>query len=486
MNVTFKTAYRVNLFFYTVEAIIVSVVGLYRGNINPLFILGLVVYVAVTTVLFVKTANSPKLNVVSYGITQRLAFLVCDAFLSIIFDSAQVFIYAVCFGTILNFMFVNNKLAKFQLWGSASTLAFVWVMIILFVRSEQTMLEFGFGTAVVVVMNWIVMTITVNINYQERQNKEQEQSLDDLLRVVEVKCDDARHATRAKTRFLATMSHEIRTPINAIIGMNEMILRESSEMEICGYASETKNAAEALLSIINDILDITKIEFGNVTVLPVEYETSKLITDVYNMIKFKAEEKGLEFVTVVDENLPSVMVGDDIRVKQILTNLLNNAVKYTHNGRVILEIKYLTDGDIFFAVRDTGIGIKEEDIQKLFVMFNRAEEEKNRNIEGTGLGLPIVANLLKIFGSTLRVESTYGEGSEFSFVLSQEIVDPKPVGEIDFTSIRNFERKSYTSKFVAPEAQVLVVDDNEMNRKVFKNLLKGTKINITEADSGRQ
>lgn len=481
-----KTAYRVNLFFYVFEALIIFFVGLFRGNINFLLLLSLLVYTVITVPVLMFAFNKAKISTFKYGVLQRLLFLVIDVYLMIVFDSAQVFIYALSFASVLNFMFMDNKLARFQLWYTFGVLIFSIVMIVIFIRSEQTILEFSFGSMALIVLNWIIMTITTNINYQTRQNKEQEQSLDDLLRVVEVKCDDARHATRAKTRFLATMSHEIRTPINAIIGMNEMILRESSEMEICGYASETKIAAEALLTIINDILDITKIEFGGVTVIPVEYETSKLITDVYNMIKFKAEEKGLEFVTIIDENLPSVMVGDDIRIKQILTNLLNNAVKYTHSGKVILEIKYLTDGDIFFAVRDTGIGIKKEDINKLFVMFNRAEEEKHRSIEGTGLGLPITASILKVFGSSLRVESTYGEGSEFSFVLSQEIVEPKPIGEIDFTVVRTFERKSYNSQFIAPDAHVLVVDDNEMNRKVFKNLLKGTKINIDEADSGKQ
>lgn len=485
MSPQIKSAYRANLLFYIGEALIVTIVGLCRGNLPPLFAFILMAYTIVTALLFSHAIKKPNTNIVCYGVLQRWAFLVVDAFLSVIFDSAQVFIYAMCLAAILNFMFMNNKLAKYQLWSTFVALIFVWAMIIFFVRSEQTMIEFGFGTVVIMVLNWIIMTITVNINYQNRKNKEQEQSLDDLLRVVEVKCDEARHATRTKTRFLATMSHEIRTPINAIIGMNEMILRESSEMEICGYASETKMAAEALLSIINDILDITKIEFGNISIIPVEYEMGKLISDVYNLIKMKAEEKGLEFVTIIDESLPSIVIGDDIRLKQILTNLLSNAVKYTHSGKIILEIKYLTDGDIFFAVRDTGVGIKEEDLNKLFIMFNRAEEEKHRNIEGTGLGLPITDSILKVLGSTLRVESTYGEGSEFSFLLNQEVVDSKPVGEIDL-KVREVKRETYNSQFIAPDAQVLVVDDNDMNRKVFKNLLKGTKINITEADSGRQ
>ena len=281
------------------------------------------------------------------------------------------------------------------------------------------------------------------------------------------------------------MSHEIRTPINSIMGMNEMIIRESNETEMRKYAKETLIAAESLLGIINDILDITKIEAGKTSLTSVEYRLKPFINDIYNLIRFKAESKKLKFEIITDENLPSALIGDDIRLKQIVMNLLSNAVKYTHKGTVTLMIHNVEDGKIRFCVKDTGIGIKEEDIERIFEAFARFEEKKNRSIEGTGLGLNITAGLLKLFDSELEVKSEYGKGSEFAFELKQEIADKKPLGKIDLKE-RNYEDEKYNAVFTAPDSRVLIVDDNEMNRKVFTYLLKATKIKVDEASSGME
>ncbi len=224
----------------------------------------------------------------------------------------------------------------------------------------------------------------------------------------------------AKTNFLANMSHEIRTPITAVLGMNELIMRESREPEIKQYAKNVEGAAKSLLSIINDILDISKIEAGKLTVLTVEYYVSSVLQDVINMITFKANVKDLEFKVFVDERIPAKLLGDDVRLRQILVNLLNNAVKYTQKGSVTLEVTKLPceeeqEAKIRFVVKDTGIGIKEEDMQKLCAPFERIEEKRNRNIEGTGLGMSITKQLLELLHSKLEVHSVYGEGSEFAF-----------------------------------------------------------------------
>lgn len=244
-----------------------------------------------------------------------------------------------------------------------------------------------------------------------------------LVKLLEKETRRADVANQAKTNFLANMSHEIRTPINAVLGMNEMILRESKEHNIKEYAMDVQGAAKSLLSIINDILDITKIEAGKLTIIPSEYAFSNMIHDVTNMISFKARAKELAFKVMIDENIPSVLRGDDIRIRQILVNLLNNAVKYTHEGEITLEAVLLpceqqNIAHISFAVKDTGIGIKEEDIQKLSIPFERIEEKRNRNIEGTGLGMNITMQLLALLDSKLSIKSEYGVGSEFSFVLS--------------------------------------------------------------------
>lgn len=312
-----------------------------------------------------------------------------------------------------------------------------------------------------------------------------------LVELLEKETKRADVANQAKTNFLANMSHEIRTPINAVLGMNEMILRESSETTVKEYAMDVQGAARSLLSIINDILDITKIEAGKLTIIPVEYAFSSMIYDVTNMIAFKARTKELTFEIDIDERIPSRLIGDDIRIRQILVNLLNNAVKYTHQGTVTLAVKLLPgDSDnvakIGFSVQDTGIGIKEEDIRKLYIPFERIEEKRNRNIEGTGLGMNITMQLLALLDSKLEVESEYGKGSTFSFVLNQEIVNPEPIGNLgEQIAAERTELEHYIA-YEAPDAKVLVVDDNEMNRKVFRGLLKETLIQVTEAESGKE
>lgn len=297
-------------------------------------------------------------------------------------------------------------------------------------------------------------------------------------------------ANKAKTSFLANMSHEIRTPINAVLGINEMILRESQEKEIKEYAKDVEGAAKSLLSIINDILDITKIEAGKLTIISAEYDFSSMIRDVINMISFKAKVKELEFNIIIDETIPAKLIGDDIRLRQILVNILNNAVKYTPQGSITLEIQSLPTEEenmalLLFKVKDTGIGIKEEDLQKLCTPFERIEEKRNRNIEGTGLGMSITKQLLTLLHSQLNVSSVYGEGSEFSFQLHQEKADAASIGKLD-TRMETYDNSyEYHPTYEAPSAKVLLIDDNEMNRKVFVNLLKATKIQIDQADSGK-
>ena len=238
---------------------------------------------------------------------------------------------------------------------------------------------------------------------------------------------EADAANKAKSNFLSNMSHEIRTPINAILGMNEMILREAIAPNILEYAENIRTAGNTLLGIVNDVLDFSKIEAGKMEIIPVEYALSSLLNDLVNMIQKRAENKGLTFYINADENLPSELFGDEIRIKQVVTNILTNAVKYTEKGSVTLTVTFTVIGEnkikIFFGVNDTGIGIKPEDIKKLYSAFERIEEKRNRTIEGTGLGMNITQRLLHMMGSDLKVESVYGEGSDFSFEIEQGVVN---------------------------------------------------------------
>lgn len=299
----------------------------------------------------------------------------------------------------------------------------------------------------------------------------------------------AQRESEAKARFLANMSHEIRTPINAVIGMNEMVLRESSEEAIRNYALDIRNAGQTLLSMINEVLDFSRIESGKLELVPAEYDLGSMLHDISNMITLKAKSKGIRLNLRVSDTLPCRLYGDEIRIRQVLINLLNNAVKYTEKGSVTLRVSGERDGEdeIFhFSVEDTGIGIKEEDIPKLFEAFERIEETRNRNVEGTGLGMNIAMQLLTLMDSRLEVKSVYGEGSVFSFDLRQRIVNADPVGNLEENIRKRATEYTYATLFTAPEARILVVDDNDVNRRVFAGLLKKTRIAIEEAGSGAE
>ena len=329
--------------------------------------------------------------------------------------------------------------------------------------------------------------INIVSNNFKQSVEENAHKLEKQVKIAEAAKAEAIAASEAKGNFLANMSHEIRTPINAVLGMDEMILRESREKSIREYAMDIHTAGQSLLSIINDILDMSKIESGKMEIIPVEYDLSSLINDLANLISFRAKAKNLIFEVDVDSNLPAKVYGDDVRIKQVVTNILTNAVKYTESGNVWLRVSGRADGTdeiIHFEVEDTGIGIKEEDMSKLFEAFQRIEEGRNRNIEGTGLGMSITLQLLSMMDSKLEVDSVYNQGSKFYFDIRQKIVDATPLGDFK-NRIKDLESQYiYTRAFIAPDAKLLVVDDNVMNRKVFSALLKPTQIKVVEAESG--
>ena len=306
---------------------------------------------------------------------------------------------------------------------------------------------------------------------------------------LEKELEVAQKSSEAKSSFLSNMSHEIRTPINAVLGLNEMILRESREAQTLEYANSVKSAGNSLLGIVNDILDFSKIEAGKMDILPVEYNISSTINDLLNLIAVKAEDKGLALNFNIDSALPQKLIGDEIRIKQCVTNILTNGVKYTEKGSVTLNVSYrkADDDSIFlrFQVIDTGIGIKEEDIEKLYSPFERIEEIRNRSIEGTGLGMSIVKKLLALMDSRLEVKSVYGEGSDFSFEVKQKVTSWEELGDFRERYKEYLEsQKKYHESFVAPDAMILVVDDTPINLTVVKGLLKKTKVQVDTAESG--
>ncbi len=296
---------------------------------------------------------------------------------------------------------------------------------------------------------------------------------------------------RAENHFFSSMSHEIRTPINTIIGLNELILREDISEEVAENARNIQGASKLLLTLINDTLDLSKIKSGKMEIVNISYETGALFSEIVNMIWIKAREKGLEFRLEVDPSIPSMLCGDEVRIKQILINLLNNAVKYTSEGSVTLSVRCERQSvnrvRVWYSVEDTGQGVKKENIPYIFNAFRRVDEEKNRYIEGTGLGLSIVQQLVELMGGEISVNSVYTRGSKFIVTLEQDIIDEKELGMFTLASrTRVREGEAYRQSFEAPDAHILVVDDNDMNLMVVGKLLAETRIQIDMASSGAE
>ena len=316
----------------------------------------------------------------------------------------------------------------------------------------------------------------------------------------------AESANNAKSDFLANMSHEIRTPINAVLGMNEMILREGRKIQedqkddasfdesvrnIVVYAGEVDNAGHNLLALVNDILDFSKIEAGRMDLVEAPYRLSDMLSGLREMAHLRAGDKGLEVTIDVDSSVPDELCGDEVRIRQVFTNILGNAIKYTEKGSVRVTVGGSVQGDgkilLRFAVKDTGIGIRKDDLDKLFTRFQRLEMDRNSTVEGTGLGLVITQRLLDMMDGKIEVDSVYGKGSTFTVTIPQKVVSGEPIGDLGSkTKERETEAEEYRESFSAPDARVLIVDDTKINILVVVNLMKDTMIRFDAAYSGAE
>ena len=303
---------------------------------------------------------------------------------------------------------------------------------------------------------------------------------------LELAKEEANIANNAKSDFLASMSHEIRTPLNGILGMDTMILRDCNDPQIKEYAENIRIAGDGLLSTINDILDLSKIESGRMELQPADYDLFSVLNECCQMNRMRASEGGLKLLVETDPDMPSEYYGDQIRIRQILNNLISNGIKYTKEGYVKVKASY-SDGDLVLAVQDTGIGIKEEDIGRLFENFTRLEANKNRNIEGTGLGLPITDRLVKLMNGSINVESEYGKGSVFTVRIPQNAVSEKKIGSFEERVKESISDASGSKdQLEVLDCKVLIIDDVKMNILVFRGLLRGSGVDIDFALSGQE
>ncbi len=429
---------------------------------------------------------SIRKNCVNAGAT-AIAFLLLLVF-PVSFFTAGGFYSGMPEWFVLCFVYISITLEGrrkvfFFLLGLAETLICYYIAYYFpeFVARNTTRNSF-FDSAFSVVLVSILISILLSLLtrlYEEENElaKEQKKEIEEL--------------NKAENNFFSSMSHEIRTPINTIIGLNEIILRGDIPEDVAENARSIQSASKILLTLINDILDLSKIKSGKMEIINASYETGALLSELVNMVWIKAREKGLEFRLHVDPSIPSMLCGDEVRIKQILINLLNNAVKYTSEGSVTLSIRCerltLNRVRVWYSVEDTGQGVKKENIPYIFNAFKRVNEEKNRHIEGTGLGLSIVHQLVELMGGEISVNSVYTKGSTFLVVLEQDIVDSKELGTFTLASrVRNGEGVQYRQSFEAPDAHILVVDDNEMNLMVVRKLLLQTRIQLDTASSGAE
>ena len=393
------------------------------------------------------------------------------------------------------FLLCNYR--KFRTWQRASIIIFAFFQLcglaLQMLVFPDTLLALFMSSLGLMMMLFTMETpdyqkLKVTIEELSATKKVAEEAKEEAEKAKEI----AQNANRSKSDFLANMSHEIRTPINAVLGMDEMILRDCEDSQILEYAEDIKRAGGMLLSLINDILDFSKIESGKMDIIPVDYDLGILLNETVEMVRPRANEKSLELVMEISPDTPTHLNGDEVRIRQIITNILTNAIKYTNKGKVTLTVsgKQLSEEktELYVSVKDTGIGIRKEDIGHLFESFTRVEESRNRNIEGTGLGLSITMRLLNLMGSRLEVDSTYGEGSDFYFYLEQQRKDDKVVGEDIKIYCQNAKGKKgeLSNDFYIPDARLLVVDDNKVNLKVFKGLLKNNNMQIDTAMSGKE
>lgn len=437
-------------------------------------------------------AAMPKdVNPKYFATLNTLAELFLGLFAAEYFDNQKILPMIMMLQWLVGIMVVQKLFMRFLAVAQISFLLIInYFPLLLGYKSVYSHVEIVLYCLFIGTANWISRHIIESFVQAYDELEEQRMSMDEVFKLLKEKNIEAQKATKSKTAFLSNMSHEIRTPINSIIGMNEMILRSSGEKETLEYANTIKSASQMLLALVNDTLDFSKIESGKMELVETKYDLSSVIHDIYSIFNIKMDEKGLAFQVEVDPDLPIGLIGDNVRLRQVITNLMTNALKYTDAGTIYLKIHRCQNLSshtvkLRISVEDTGTGIAKEDLSRLKEKFVRLNLERNNDIEGTGLGISIVNGYLELMNSALQIESEPGVGSKFYFDIVQGVYDFTPIGE--FANYNIFSKKDvYVQSFIAPDARLLVVDDNQANLKVFEGLLKGLQCHIDTALNGEK
>ncbi len=413
---------------------------------------------------------------------------------------ASVYVYVIILVAVISGLFGfavgKKKPEKAVLVGSVVICIATFVGLIAYLRGDSMEVSKLFGAALFL---FSLCMLVSTVNSRAKISKEKDKT---MMEILAREKEAAESANEQKTRFLSHMSHEIRTPLNAVLGMNELIMRETKEENVRKYSYNIQSAGKTLLGLINDVLDFSKIDTGKMEIVEADYSVSSMIHDVVSMMRDRIQDKGLELRIDVNSEIPDCLFGDEIRVKQVLINLLTNATKYTEHGWVQIKIwhKEIADAEIqsvneenkrkwirlFMEVEDSGIGIKEEELPKLFHDFERLDQLKNRSIEGSGLGLNITAGLVRIMNGNIYVESKYGKGSRFWVDIPQKVINSTPIGDYN-SRIRQAEPALDGDDLAIvtfPGKKVLTVDDNEMNLEVISAILEMMELDVQRASSG--
>ena len=471
-----------------VVGFIVSLVAIVAGLAlnNPL--INALPVLALLLIILIAMVATFKFHKVDFASMLFAVFVICGIFPLVFFTSGGINSGStVWFVLGILYIFIMFRGRKLQIFLALAVLTDVGTYIFAYYHPQfivglESKIDIYYDSLFAVLAVGIAVGLIVRSQIRSLE-KEQERTLRQK--------DEIEKLSKSKDAFFTNMSHEIRTPINTIIGLNEMILREEISDEVAEDALKVKNASNILLALINDILDFSQIESERMSIVPAAYRTKELFDDIIGMLQVRMKEKNLDFIVDIDSELPRELLGDEMRIKQILINLLTNAVKYTEKGSVILSVRgeTLKKGEerLTISVSDTGIGIKKEDLESLYDYFKRIDREKNRKIEGSGLGLAITKQLVSLMGGTITIDSIYRKGSVFTVTLNQPIVDDSPIGNVNFEQrLQDRGRGYYKQSFEAPMAKILVVDDNETNLLVISKLMRATKVQIDMAKSGQE